>query len=284
VLGATRGAAEPIAGVTLRALGAIGPRTNWVKHLEGIDVAVHLAGSAHRPVSPAAAEREAEAAGALAHAAAAAGVRRLVHVSSIRAMGASTPPGRPFRGDDPPLPGDAYGRAKFEIERVVRTAADDTGLELVILRPPLVYGPGVKGNLRALIRLVASGGPLPFSAVDNRRSLIFLDNLLDLLALVCTHPDAGGRVLLACDGADVSTPELARFLASGLGRRARLFPVPPTLLAAFCTVPALGPALARLTLSLQVDDAETRRILGWWPLVTPESGLAATARAFASRR
>ena len=268
----------------MRALGEIGPQTDWTPHLERIDVAVHLAGSTRRPVTPAAAEREAEAAAALARAAVAAGVRRLVYVSSIRAMGASTPPGRPFRGDDPPLPGDAYGRAKLDIERAVRMAADNSGLELVILRPPLVYGPGVKGNLRALIVLVTSGVPFPFSAVDNRRSLIFLDNLIDLLALACTHPDARGRVLLARDGADVSTPELVRSLASGLGRRARLFAVPPTLLAAFCSVPVLGPALARLILSLQADDAETRRALGWSPVVTPEAGLAATARAFASRR
>ena len=284
MLGATRGTADPIAGVRLRAIGDIGPQTDWAKRLARIDVAVHLAGSAHRPVSPAAAEREAEAAAALARAAAAAGVRRLVQVSSIRAMGASTPPGRQFRDDDPPLPDDAYGRAKLETERAVRMAAHGAGLELVILRPPLVYGPGVKGNLRALIGLVASGVPLPFSAVDNRRSLIFLDNLIDLLALACTHPDAGGHVLLACDGVDVSTPELVRSLANGLGRRARLFPVPPTLLAAFCPVPVLGPALARLILSLQVDDAETRRALGWSPVVTPEAGLAATARAFSSRR
>ena len=164
------------------------------------------------------------------------------------------------------------------------SAARDSGLDLVILRPPLVYGPGVKGNLRALIALVASGAPLPLAAIENRRSLIFLDNLVDLLALACVHPSVGGRVLLARDAVDLSTPELIRTLASGLGRRPRLFPVPSAALAAFGSVPALGPALRRLTLSLQVDDAETRRVLGWSPALMPEAGLAATVRAFTRRR
>jgi UDP-4-keto-D-QuiNAc 4-reductase len=284
VLGATRGPAEPVAGVALRPLGDIGPQTDWAAHLDRVDVVVHLAASAHRPVSSAVGRREAETAAALARACAAAGVRRLVHISSIRAMGVATPPGRPFRAADPPLPREAYGRAKLAIEDAAASAARDCGLDLVILRPPLVYGPGVKGNFRALIGLVASGAPLPLAAVDNRRSLICLDNLVDLLAVACAHPAAGGRVLLARDDADLSTPTLVRALASGLGRRPRLFPVPAALLAAFCSVPALGPALSRLTLSLQVDDAETRRVLGWSPAVAAEAALAATARAFAGRR
>ncbi|HUC71998.1 MAG TPA: NAD-dependent epimerase/dehydratase family protein [Stellaceae bacterium] len=284
VLGATRGATEPIAGVALRPVGDIGPQTDWGVHLEDIDIVVHLATSAHRPVSFAAGEREAAAASALARAAALAGVRRLVHLSSIRAMGDATRPGMPFRASDPSLPRDVYGRAKLAIERALASAARDSGLDVVILRPPLVYGPGVKGNFRALIGLVASGAPLPFSAIDNRRSLIFLDNLVDLLAVACTHPAAGDLVLLARDEADLSTPELIRALANGLGRRARLFPVPSALLAAFGSVPAFGPALSRLISSLQVDDAETRRTFGWSPAVTPEAGLAATVRAFARRR
>jgi UDP-4-keto-D-QuiNAc 4-reductase len=284
VLGATRSTAEPIAGVALHAVGDIGPQTDWATLLHRIDIAVHLATSAHRPVSPDAGEREAKAAAALARAAAAAGVRRFVHVSSIRAMGGVTFPGRPLSAADPPLPRDAYGRVKLAIEGAVTSAARDCGLDFIILRPPLVYGPAVKGNFRALIRLVARGAPLPFAAIDNRRSLIFLDNLVDLLALACMHPAAGGRILLVRDAVDFSTPEVIRALASGLGRRARLFPVPSALLAALGSLPALGPALSRLTLSLQVDDAETRRILGWSPAVMPEAGLAASARAFARRR
>jgi nucleoside-diphosphate-sugar epimerase len=283
VLGVTRGTAEPIAGVTLRPLGDVGPQTAWAAHLDGIDVVVHLATSAHRPVGSAEGAREAEAAGALVCAAAAAEVRRVVHVSSLRAMGASTRPGIPFRVEEPLRPGEAYGRAKLAIEDAAASAARDCGLDLVILRPPLVYGPGVKGNLRALIGLIASGMPLPLGAVDNRRSLIFLDNFVDLLALTCTHPAAAGRVLLARDDADLATPELIRGLARGLGRRARLFAVPSPLLAAFCSVPGLGPALSRLTLSLQADDAETRRALGWSPAVASAEGLAATACAYGRR-
>ncbi len=163
-------------------------------------------------------------------------------------------------------------------------AARDCGLDLVILRPPLVYGPGVKGNFRALTGLVARAVPLPFAGVDNRRSLIFLGNLVDLLAKACIHPAAPGRVLLARDERDLSTPELVRALASGFGRRALLFPVPPALLNALRSVPRVAAAVSRLTSSLQVDDTETRRALGWSPAVAPEAGLAATAQAFTRRR
>lgn len=249
--------------------------------MAGVDAVVHLAASAHRPVSAAAAGDEADAAANLAHAAAAAGVRRLLHVSSIRAIGETTAPGTRLGAEDPPRPVDAYGRAKLAIEQSMTSAARNGGLELVILRPPLVYGSGVKGNLRALIQLVARGMPLPFAAVENRRSLIALDNLVDLLALACAHPAAAGRILLARDETDLSTPELIRGLARGLGCRARLFPVPPALLAAMRLVPPLAPALSRLTLSLQVDDAETRRTLGWCPTVATGPALAAAARSFA---
>jgi nucleoside-diphosphate-sugar epimerase len=283
VFGATRGAARPIAGALSCPVGDIGPRTDWAAHLEGVDVVVHLATSAHRPISSATGEREGEATATLVRAAAAARVRRLVHISSIRAMGEATAPGRPFRVDDRPCPRDAYGRIKFAIEATAVAAARNSGLDLVILRPPLVYGPGVKGNFRALLRLVANRVPLPFSLVDNRRSLIFIDNLVDLIALACTHTAAVGRVLLARDDAELSIAELIGALAQGLGGRACLFPVPTALLDALRSVPMLRHAL-RLTLSLQVDDVETRHILGWSPTITAEAGLAATARAFRGAR
>jgi nucleoside-diphosphate-sugar epimerase len=282
VIGATRGPAQPIAGVEPRPVGDIGPRTDWSGHLDRVAIVVHLATRAHRPFT-AAGNLEAEAAAALARAAAAAGVGRFVHMSSIRAMGSATRPGAPLRAADPALPDDAYGRAKLAIEEALAAAARGTGLDLVILRPPLVHGPGVKGNLRALIRLVASGLPLPFAGLDNRRSLIFLDNLVDLLAAACVHPEAAGRALLARDAADLSTPQLIRALAAGLGCPARMFAVPAAALAALRRVPALGPAVARLSSSLQVDDGETRRVLGWLPAVPIEAGLAATARAYRRR-
>jgi nucleoside-diphosphate-sugar epimerase len=194
-------------------------------------------------------------------------------------MGEATAPGERFRAGDPLSPQDAYGQAKLVIERAIAAASSES-LDLVILRPPLVYGPGVKGNFRALISLVATGMPLPLGGLATRRSLIFLDNFLDLLGLACLHPAARGRVLLARDAVDLSIPELLGSLGVGLGRRVRLYRVPPALLAGLAVVPALRPALRRLTLPLLVDDGETRSALGWTPAVAPEHGLAVTARAY----
>ena len=283
VLGLTRTDAEPIPGVELRPIGDIGPHTAWAEHLAGVETVIHLATRAHRPVSEQDSRREAAAASALARGAAAQGVRRLVFMSSIRAMGEATRAGAPFRPTDPPLPREPYGLGKLAIEHALASAAAETGLELVILRPPLVYGPTVGANFRALMRLVANGLPLPFAGVDNRRSLIFIDNLVDLTALTATHQAAAGQVLLLRDAVDLSTPELICMLADGLGYRARLFGFPEAGFAAFRHIPALGPPIARLTLSLQVDDRATRRLLAWTPPVSAEIGLVATARDFRSR-
>jgi nucleoside-diphosphate-sugar epimerase len=283
VLGRTRRLAEPIAGVDLRPIGEIGPHTDWSGHLDRIEIVIHLASRAHRPMQQAAAAGEAEAAAGLARAAAKAGVRRLLHMSSIRAMGDATLPGAPLRCTDPAAPRDAYGRGKLAIEQALRAVAQETGLELVILRPPLVYGPGVKANFRALIGLAASGLPLPFAGIDNRRSLIFLDNLVDLAALACLHSGAAGRVLLGRDEVDLSLPEMIGTLAEALGRRTQLFAVPQPAFTALRRLPVLGSLIARLTLSLQVDDRETRTALDWRAPVPPEIGLMATARAFRRR-
>jgi nucleoside-diphosphate-sugar epimerase len=280
VLGTCRGPAEPISGVELRSIGNIGPDTDWSAHLEGIEVVVHLATRAHNSARAPEENQEPQAARFLALSAARAGVSRLIHMSSVRAMGDATHPGAPFRAADPPRPSDPYGRGKLAIESALLAAAQEGGVEVVILRPPLVYGPGVKANFRALMRLTASGLPLPFRRIDNRRSLIFIDNLVDLVCRACLHPGLNGRVLLARDAADLSTPELIRILAAGLGRPARLFGLPPPALAAFHRVPALGRLVSRLILSLQVDDAATRAVLSWQPPISPEFGLAATAIAF----
>jgi nucleoside-diphosphate-sugar epimerase len=283
VVGLTRSSAEPIPGVEMRPIGEITARTHWPEHLGGADIVIHLANRAHRPARPGAAQHEAEAAAALARAAAIAGVPRLVHMSSVRAMGEATRPGAPFRPSDPALPSQAYGRAKLATERALVAAARETGLELVMLRPPLVYGPAVTANFRALIDLVASGLPLPFAGIDNRRSLIFLGNLVDVAARAAFHPAAAGRVLLVRDPADLSTEELVRRLASELGRPARLFRVPQAALGGLHRLPMLGPIVARLTLSLQVDDGATLAALDWTPPVAPEQGLAATVRALRDR-
>ena len=283
VLGLSRRPAEPIPEVEIRTIGDIGPTTEWSGHLGRIEMVVHLANRAHRSGRGPPDHTEAQAARILAHSAAKAGVRRLIHMSSVRAMGEATLPGASFRGSDPPHPRDPYGRDKLAIEYALQTDARETGIEIVILRPPLVYGPGVKANFRALMRLVASGLPLPLAGIENRRSLIFIDNLVDLVGRVCLHPGAAGRVLLARDAADLSTPELIRILAAGLGRPARLFSVPHPALAMLRSLPKLGPLLSRLIFSLQVDDAETRAALDWRPPVSPEIGLATTAAAHRNR-
>jgi nucleoside-diphosphate-sugar epimerase len=281
--GLAPGAPPPIEGVETRLLGEIAPGRDWSGALDGVDIVVHLAQRAHRRAAGHALAGEPEAAAALARGAARAGVRRLLYMSSIKAMGEATTPGRGFRADDPPHPEDAYGRAKLATERTLAQVAAATGLELVILRAPLVYGPEVGANFRALVRLAASGLPLPFAAVDNRRSMIFLDNLADLVAAAALHPAAARQVLLAADGTDFSTPALIRVLAQAQGRQARLFALPERVFAALRALPGLGPAICRLTLSLEVDDRATRAVLGWTPPVSAEAGLAATARAVAAR-
>jgi nucleoside-diphosphate-sugar epimerase len=249
----------------------------------GIDIVVHLAQRAHSTADPAALAPEPAAAAALARAAARAGTRRFVYLSSITSMGAATAPGRPFRAGDEPRPESAYGGSKLATEQALAEAARDTGIELAIIRPPLVHGPGVRANFRALLRLIASGVPLPFAAIDNRRSFIHADNLTDLIAVAALHPAAPGQVMLASDGFDLSTPALIRLLARGLGRPARVFAVPAAAFALLRRAPWLGSTLSSLTLSLQVDDSATRSALGWVPPVAAEAGLLATARAFAAR-
>ena len=269
----------PIEGAEPRILGEIAPGRDWSAVLGDIELVIHLAQRAHRRAAEQVLAGEPEAAAALARGAVEAGVRRFLYMSSIKAMGDATAPGRRFGADDMPRPEDGYGRAKLASERALAQVADQSGLELVILRPPLVYGPGVGGNFRALMRLSASGLPLPFAGLDNRRSLIFLDNLVDLVAVAALNPAAAGRVLLAADGADLSTPALIAILAQGQGRVARLFALPDSAFGMLRRLPLLGPAVSRLTLSLQVDDSATRAVLGWLPPVAAEAGLLATARA-----
>lgn len=262
--------------VDARVLGELDAATDWPALLGGARAVVHLASRAHAPVADAQRfiESEAATASALARAAAAAGVARLVLMSSIKVLGEATPD-LPFRAHQQPAPADVYGLAKWRIEEAMRAAA---GAALCILRPPLVYGPGVKANFRALIRLVDSGLPLPFAGIDNRRSLVFLDNLVDLLELALDHPAASGEVFLLRDDEEVSTPELVRRIARALGRPARLVPCPPVLLRLAASLAGRRGAAERLIRSLRVDDLATRRRLGWRPRVSLDEGLAQTCR------
>lgn len=225
----------------------------------------------------------------LAEAAAQAGVRRIVLLSSIKARGERSHPERPLKADEPPEPEDAYGRSKLDAERVLREACERHGIEGIALRAPLVYGPGVTGNFRLLLALAGSGMPLPFGAIRNRRSLIHVDNLADAVVRAATAPFPGAAqpafaVYQVKDDADPSTPELLRGLAAGIGRRPVLLPVPAGPM--FALARALGRAgqADRLLGSLVLDDAPFRRDFGWRPPVAQADGLAETARWFRDLR
>lgn len=267
--------------VEARRVEPLGPETDWRAALKGCDAVLHLAARAHvmkdRAADPLSLFRRINRDGAvrLAEQAAAAGVGRFVFVSSIKVNGEGTKD-KPFRADDVPAPADPYGISKAEAEAALAGIATRTGLSLAILRPPLVHGPGAKGNLAALMKLLSLGLPLPLGGIDNRRSLVGVDNLAHALAFLAGH-NAQGRFLIK-DGEDISTPELIRRLGQGLGRPALLLPVPPALLRAAGACLGKRAAVERLTGSLVVDDAPLRA-LGWTPPLSLAEGLAEMAAA-----
>lgn len=266
-------------GDAVRAVGDLGPDTHWGDSLAGVDCVVHCAARVHMlddtDPDPMLAYRRVNVEGSrsLALAAAAAGVRRLVFVSSLKVHGEQTGPGHPFCADLPPRPEDAYGVSKWEAEQALQEVSSATGIELVVVRPPLVYGPGVKANFLRLIQLVNRGWPLPFGAVHNRRSLIALNNLTDLLQICITHPGASGQAFLASDDHDLSTPELIRSIARALGRPARLWPVPVPWLQTAGRLAGRSPQIERLIGSLQVNIGHTKQVLGWTPRLTVDQAM-----------
>ncbi|HEX4984467.1 MAG TPA: SDR family oxidoreductase [Burkholderiales bacterium] len=270
------------------AVGDIGPDTDWSAALAGCEAVVHLAAHVHvmrgRPGADAPLfERvNVQGSGNLARQAARAGVRRFVFLSSVKVNGESTA-GRPFTERDALAPADAYGRSKMQAETALRGLAAETGMELAILRPPLVYGPGVKANFLQLLRLVDRGVPLPLASIDNRRSLVYVGNLAHAIACCVTHAGAAGRTFFVSDDHDMSTPELVRGIARALGRRPALFPFPPCLLAALAAVAGRREQAARLTQSLQVDISAIKSALGWRPPAAPAEALAQTAAWYRSR-
>jgi nucleoside-diphosphate-sugar epimerase len=268
-------------------VGDIGPDTDWQAALSGVDMVVHLAARAHvmrdSASDPLAAYRQVNVAGSarLARAAAAAGVRRLIYMSSIKVNGEATGDA-PFREGDAPAPLDAYGRSKWEAEQILSGIAAETALAVTVLRPPLIYGPGVKGNIARLLGWIKRGLPLPFASIVNRRSLVYLDNLIDATLAVMRHP-APGRLYLVSDAHDLSTPQLIRALARGLDQPPRLLAFPPSLLrlAGACT--GQLDAVGRLVGSLQIDASRIGAELGWRPALDPEQGLILTAKAYNER-
>lgn len=258
---------------------ALNQETNWAPLLEGIDVVVHLAARVH-VMQDEAADPEMEyrqvnvsASLHLAREAARAGVSRMVFLSSVKANGESTPQGKPLKESDVAKPQDAYGRSKLEAEQAMRQIASATGLGLVIIRSPLVYGPGVKANFASLMRLVARAWPLPLGGIDNRRSLVGLDNLIDFVTLCVSHPDATHQTFFVSDGHDLSTTELVRAMAEAARVKCRLIPVPASLLMFVGSCLGRGEAMRRLCDNLQVDISKAKALLGWTPPYSVRAGL-----------
>ncbi len=256
--------------------------------LRGIDIVVHLAARVHvmneHAVDPLAEYRMANVSGTerLARQAASAGVRRLVFLSSAKVNGE----GRPalYTEDDPPSPEDPYSISKREAEDALRRVERETGLEVVIIRPPLVYGPGVKANFRRLLEMVVRGIPLPLGCIRNRRSLIGLGNLADAIVVCSIHQRAAGNTYLVSDGDAISTPELVRQIAAALGRPARLFPLPLMLMRLAGVMTGKGASVERISGSLMVDSGKIRRELNWEPPLSMAQGLAETADWFLNHR
>ncbi|TLP61150.1 MULTISPECIES: UDP-glucose 4-epimerase family protein [Pseudomonas] len=258
----------------------------WQAALSGVDVVVHSAARVHvmndTEKDPLAAFRQVNVGGTLnlARQAAAAGVRRFVFISSIKVNGEETAPGGAYRADDVPAPRDPYGVSKHEAEQQLLQLAAEGLIEVVIVRPVLVYGPGVKANFLSMMRWLDRGVALPFGAIDNRRSLVALDNLVDLVVTCLAHPAAANQVFLASDGEDLSTTQLLQRMAAALGKRACLLPVPAWLLRLGATCVGRKALSQRLCGSLVVNIDKTRQLLGWVPPVSVDAALAATARHF----
>ena len=251
--------------------------------LQGVSTVIHLAARAHimneTSANPLEVFRASNVLGTrrLAEAACAAGVKRMVFVSTIKVHGETTQIGRPFRSSDPLSPGDAYAESKAEAEAMLASFARD--LEIAIVRPPLVYGPGVKANFQMLSESIRRGVPLPLGRIVNERSLIGIDNLCALLIAVASHSDAASRAFLVADGAPVSTPQLVASIARAMGKSARLLPVPVAALRLAAGLLRRGAIVERLCNSLAVDIDDTCRVLNWQPEFSLEEGLGAMLEA-----
>ena len=274
----------------LVAVGDIGPHTDWRGPLAGVDCVVHLAARVHvmreQATDPLAEFRKVNVDGtlALARQAAAAGVRRFLFISSIGVNGLCTATGRSFTERSLPAPHNHYALSKWEAEKGLQQIAMQGGMEVVILRPPLVYGPGAKGNFMTLMQWLTRGVPLPLGAIHNQRSLIALDNLTDVIVTCMSHPAAAGQVFLVSDGEDLSTTDLLRRMGAALGKPARLLPVPAAWLDGAARLLGKRAVAQRLCGSLQVDIEKTRSLLGWTPSVTVDDALRKTARHFLAQR
>lgn len=263
-------------------VGPIGAATDWSAALQQVEVVVHLAARVHvmheTESQSASLYRETNKIGTLklAQDAARAGVKRLIFISTAKVNGEASATGKPFRETDAPAPGDAYSRSKYEAEDALKEFSTKFGMEVVIIRPPLVYGPGVKANFAALMRAVQRGWPLPLGAVHNLRSLVGLDNLVDFIITCVSHPAAANQTFFVSDGADISTPDLVRAMGRAARCPARLLSVPVSVLATLASLVGKRAAVDRLCSSLQLDISKAHELLQWVPPVALEQGLDRT--------
>ncbi|MES2071518.1 MAG: SDR family oxidoreductase [Pseudomonadota bacterium] len=279
--------APDMAAARLQLLPDINAATDWSACLSGITTVIHCAARVHvmndTASDPPALFRSVnvDATLNLARQAAAAGARQFIFLSSVKVNGEETRPGSAFTETSPPQPSDPYGISKHEAEQSLLALAKITGMAVTIIRPPLVYGPGVRANFLSMMQWVKKGWPLPLGSVHNKRSFVYLDNLVSLVVKCMDHPAACNEVFLVSDGQDLSTTELLQSAAEAFDLRSRLLPFPPAVLMLLATLAGRKSAAQRLCQSLQVDIAKARRQLGWTPPYTVRQGLQATARHLA---
>lgn len=285
VVAATRSKiSAPVAGSTTVRVADLGGNTDWGQALSGVRTVIHLAARVHimrdASADPLAEFRKAnvDATLNLARQAAAAGAERFIFLSSIKVNGEATPPGRPFRSDDQAAPCDANGISKHEAEQGLHALSDQTGMTAVMIRPPLVYGPGVRGNFLRLMALIDRGIPLPLGAITNARSMVSIWNLCDLIRTVIDVPSLRSGVYMVSDGEDLSTPDLIRRIATFMSRPARVFSVPVPVLEILGRLAGKAVQFARLCDSLAVDMSATRHELNWTPPMSVDESLQTTVQ------
>ncbi|MHC8349686.1 UDP-glucose 4-epimerase family protein [Pseudomonas sp. RT4P38] len=272
---------------TLHGLCAVVPfdltDTQCLPTLDGVQVIIHAAARVHvmnETASDILAEfRKVNVEGTLrlARHAAESGVKRFIFISSIKVNGESTAPGKPFKADDRPAPADPYGVSKYEAEEALKQLGHTTGMEVVIIRPPLVYGPGVKANFLSMLNWLNKGIPLPLGAIGNQRSLVAIDNLVDLVITCIDHPAAANQTFLVSDGEDLSTTRLLQRLALALGKRAWLLSLPEGVLKLVASIVGKQAVAQRICGSLQVDISKNRELLGWVPPIDMDKAMRQTA-------
>jgi len=264
--------------------------TDWSSALDQVQVVIHCAARAHvmqdTEADPLAAFRKVNVEGTLnlARQAVRQGVRRFVFISSIKVNGEGTPLNQPYAADAPPAPMDPYGVSKMEAEQGLRQIARDSGMDVVIIRPVLVYGPGVRANFLNMMRWLDKGIPLPLGAIHNRRSMVALDNLADLIMICIDHPAAANQTFLISDGVDLSTTQLLARMGQALGKPAWLLPVPSRWLEWGAQLLGQQALSQRLCGSLQVDISKTRQLLGWTPALNVDAAVALAANHYKARQ